>query len=120
CFTAGTIVETPDGSVAIETLKVGDPVVTRHGIKPLKWVGKRRLDVIDLMANPKLLPIRIPAGAMGNGLPRRDVSVSPQHRIMIRSAIAERMFSTSEVLMPAKSLVGHNGIDVDGTVREVV
>lgn len=119
CFTAGTMIETPKGAVAIETLKVGDLVTTRHGEKPLKWLGKRRLDVIDLMGNPKLLPVVIPAGSFGNGLPRRKLALSPQHRVLVRSALAKRMFGAQEVLIPAKSLIGHNGTATDGATREV-
>jgi hypothetical protein len=119
CFTAGTLVDTPKGKVAIETLREGDLVMTRNGPKALSWIGKRNLDAIDLAGNPKLLPVRVPAGAFGNGLPTRDVSFSPQHRVVIRSSIAERMFGSSEVLVSVKQLVGVNGIDVDGDVRSV-
>ncbi|MFN3524616.1 MAG: Hint domain-containing protein, partial [Paracoccus sp. (in: a-proteobacteria)] len=119
CFTAGTMIETENGLVAVETLNEGDMVKTRNGFQPLRWIGKRKLDAVDLRGNPKLLPIRVPAGAFGNGLPSRDVSFSPQHRVLIRSSIAERMFGSSEVLVPVKQLVGFSGIDVDGEVREV-
>jgi hypothetical protein len=119
CFTAGTMIETAAGTVAIETLREGDMVMTRNGLQPLRWIGKRRLDAIDLAGNPKMLPVRVPAGAFGNGLPTRDVSFSPQHRVVIRSAIAERMFGSAEVLVSIKQMIGVNGIDVDGEARKV-
>ena len=65
---------------------------------------------------PKL-PILVPAGAFGNGLPLRDIRFSPQHRVVIRSAIAETMFGAPEVLVAVKQLIGVNGIDVDGDAR---
>lgn len=119
CFTAGTLIDTPNGKIAIETLKPGDLVATHGGIKPVQWIGKRRLDVVDLAANPKLLPVRIPAGAFGNGLPTKDVTFSPQHRVVVRSDIAEHMFKARDVLVPVKSLIGLNGIEIDGSAREV-
>lgn len=119
CFTAGTMVETPDGMVPIETLKAGDPVVTADGVKPVRWIGKRHLGLPDLAGNPKLLPVMIPAGAFGNGLPTQDIRFSPQHRVVVRSEIAQRMFGTSEVLAAAKFLVGLNGIDIDGEAQGV-
>lgn len=119
CFTAGTMIDTPTGKVAIESLREGDLVTTRKGARPVQWIGKRTLDSIDLAANPKLLPVRVPAGAFGHGLPTRDVSFSPQHRVVIRSTIAERMFGSPEVLVSVKQLVGVNGIDIDGDVRRV-
>jgi hypothetical protein len=36
--------------------------------------------------------------------------VSPQHRVLIRSRIAQRMFDADEVLVAAKDLVGLPGI----------
>lgn len=119
CFTAGTMIETPEGLVAIETLQQGDLVLTRNGPQAVRWIGKRRLDSVDLGGNPKMLPIRVPAGAFGNGLPKRDVTFSPQHRVLIRSSIAERMFGSQEVLVPVKQLIGVNGIEVAGDTREV-
>jgi len=119
CFTAGTMVETPNGLVAIETLKAGDLVVTTDGVKPLSWIGKRHLSIVDLAGNPKLLPVLIPAGSFGNGLPTEDVRFSPQHRVVVRSAIAQRMFGAQEVLAPVKHLIGYNGIEIDGEAQEV-
>lgn len=107
CFTSGTLIETADGPRPVDSLAVGDLVVTRdHGLQPLRWVGSRYLSAADLAANPKLIPIRIGAGALGPGRPARDLVVSPQHRIMIRSAIARRMFHSDEVLVPAVKLLG--------------
>lgn len=120
CFTAGTLIATPRGETDVSRLSEGDLVLTRNGAKPIQWIGKRRLDVIDLMANPKLLPIRIPENAFGAGLPKRDLYLSPQHRIVLCSKIAERMFGAPEVLAPAKHLIGIGGIEVEASVREVI
>ena len=119
CFTSGTGITTPKGEVDVARLREGDTVLTRSGSRPIRWIGKRRLDVIDLMANPKLLPVRIPANALGANLPKRDLLLSPQHRVVITSAIALAMFGALEVLVAAKHLIGLNGIEVAGTTREV-
>ncbi|WP_196216728.1 Hint domain-containing protein [Paracoccus shanxieyensis] len=111
CFTAGTLIDTPDGPVAVETLQPGARVLTRdNGAQPLRWVGQRRLEAGDLAQNPKLHPIRIGADALGPGLPSRDLIVSPQHRVLVRSAIAQRMFGASEVLVAARQLLALDGI----------
>lgn len=121
CFAAGTLIDTPDGAVPVETLVAGRAVSTRNGTRTIRWIGKRRLDLIDLMANPKLLPVVIRSGAFGNGQPYRDLRVSPQHRLAVRSKISERIFGAEEVLVPARLLVLQDGIDcqIDGAVREV-
>ncbi|WP_143524422.1 Hint domain-containing protein [Phaeovulum vinaykumarii] len=119
CFTAGTPIATPAGPVAVETLAEGDLVVTRAGVRPIRWIGRRRLDLVDLMANPKILPIRVAAGAFAPGRPARALRFSPQHRLVVRSAIAQAMFGAPEVLVAARHLLGLDGIEVDGETRTV-
>lgn len=114
CFTRGTLIGTPNGAVAIENLRVGDLVMTRdHGPQPIRWIGSRLLSCADLTDNPKLRPVRISAGALGPDIPQSDLIVSPQHRILVRSNIAQKMFGTHEVLVAAKQLLQVTGIDID-------
>lgn len=120
CFTRGTMVATPHGLVAIETLKPGDLVLTRdHGAQPLRWVGSRRLDAVDLRHRPKLRPIRIRAGALAPSIPAEDLLVSPQHRMLVQSKIAQRMFGAPEVLAAAKQLLELDGVDIAEDVDSV-
>ena len=120
CFTRGTLIETPDGQRPIETLAIGDEVLTLdRGPQRIRWIGSRTLTGHDLKEKPKLRPVRIEAGALGSGLPQRDLLVSPQHRMLVRSAIAIRMFDTSEILVPSHTLVGFPGISVEDTDSEV-
>lgn len=121
CFASGTLIDTPGGPVPVETLIAGRTVTTRNGTGTIRWIGTRRLDVIDLMANPKLLPVVIRAGAFGNGQPHSDLRVSPQHRLAVRSKISQRIFGADEVLVPAKLMAHQDGLDcqIDGDVREV-
>lgn len=120
CFASGTMILTDDGERPVETLSVGDLVWTRdHGFQPLRWSGKRSLDAIDLAAMPKVMPIRIRAGALGPNNPDRDLTVSPQHRVLVRSAIAQRMFDASELLVAARQLTDVPGIEVLSDVQSV-
>lgn len=106
--------------MAIEELQRGDRVETLdNGFQTIRWIGSRRITAEELAANPRLLPIRIRAGALGNGLPLEDVLVSPQHRVMLKSRIAERMFGESEILVAAKQLLLIEGIDVASNVDYV-
>lgn len=112
CFTRGTIIETDKGPRAIETLRAGDLVWTLDsGHQPIRWIGETRLDAQALTDAPQLRPIRIAAGALGNGAPARDLLVSPQHRILLKSRIALRMFGATEVLVAAKQLLSIDGIE---------
>lgn len=114
CFADGTLILTPNGQVLVENLQAGDRVVTMdNDCQRIRWTGSRTLDAIDLAQNPHLRPIRIRAGALGPGLPKQDLVISPQHRVFIRSIVAQRMFGMAEILIPAKKLLGIDGIDVD-------
>jgi len=107
CFTPGTLVLTDRGEVAVERLVPGDKVVTRdRGLQELRWVGRRELSMLDLLAQPELQPVRIAKGAFGTLGPDRAMMVSPQHRVLIEGARAELLFGEAEVLVPAKHLVG--------------
>ena len=117
CFSAATLIETARGPVAAGDLAVGDMVRTRDaGLQPIRWIGRRALDAAALERAPHLRPIRIRAGALGQGLPEADVLVSPQHRVLISSRIAERMFGERQILVAAKQLLLIDGIDVAGDV----
>lgn len=120
CFASGTKIETPDGVKPVETLIDGDLILTRDaGAKPLILNMSRILSRDALEENPKLFPVRISAGALGEGLPRRDLLVSRQHRMLITSKIAERMFGAPEVLISAIRLTDLPGIFVDEDVQSV-
>jgi hypothetical protein len=116
CFVAGTKILTPAGEAPVETLRVGDMLITEdHGARPIRWVGDS-----TVRWSRNMRPVRIRAGALGHGLPRRDLRVSQQHRLLIDSPIVQRMTEDREVLIAAKKLVGLPGIELEegrGTVR---
>jgi hypothetical protein len=89
CFVAGTLIRTPDGEVAVETLKRGDRVLTQDGrIATVDWLG---IQTISMKFADKLrvLPIRIRAGAIAENAPSRDLLVSPDHAILVEGALIQ-------------------------------
>ncbi|RQP05125.1 MAG: hemolysin [Paracoccus sp. BP8] len=120
CFVAGTLIETDRGFVPVEELKLGDMVVTRdNGLQPVRWIGSVRLNAASLRAQPKLRAIRIRAGALGRNTPSTDLLVSPQHRVLVRSKIAMKMFGAMEVLVAAKQLLQVEGVDIAEDLTEI-
>ena len=87
CFMAGTLIRTPDGEVAVETIKRGDLVLAADGrVVPVTWIGRQT--VSTRFADPlRVLPIRIRAGALGENVPARDLLLSPDHAILIDGAL---------------------------------
>ena len=120
CFVAGTRIATRSGEVAVEDLRPGQLVQTvDDGLQPVRWIGVQTIPAARLRATPQLAPVLIRAGALGEGLPLRDLRVSPNHRMLLRSRIAQRMFGQSEVLVAAKFLTAIPGIDIDTDAETV-
>jgi hypothetical protein len=120
CLTEGTLIDTSEGPVAVENLRPGDTIINLDGAHvALRRVFRRRFIGADLGAAPNLRPVRIMAGSMGHGLPRRDLLVSRQHRMLVSSRITRRVLQETEVLVAAVKLTGLPGIFVDETVSEV-
>ncbi|MFB9223245.1 Hint domain-containing protein [Paracoccus cavernae] len=120
CFNRGTFILTDRGEVPVENLRIGDLIMTKdHGLKDVRWIGSRILSSATLEINPQLRPIRIRSGALGRNTPTQDLVVSPQHRVLVRSKIAQRLFNTDEVLVAAKQLLLIDGIDIAFDIHEV-
>ena len=110
CFADDTLIDTPSGPRSVETLDEGDLVLTvDRGAMPLKAVLRRTLGLAELIANPQLRPIRFAPGTVGN---ERELTVSPQHRMLIAGWQAELHFFETELLVPAKFLVNGTTIRV--------
>lgn len=111
CFTPGTMIATPKGEIAVENLRVGDKVITRdNGIQEIRWIGARQMGWQDFAANPHLKPILVRAGSLGDGLPERDMMMSPNHRLLVTNDRTALYFDEHEVLVAAKHLVGGQGV----------
>lgn len=121
CFATGTRIAMADGRhLPVERLRAGDLVATRdNGAQPVAWVGGTHVGPMRLDLQPNLRPIRIARGALGGGLPERDLVVSPQHRMLVRSRIAGRMFGSDEALVAAKHLASLPGFAVENPAQGV-
>ena len=111
CFATDTLIATPSGEKRIQELMPGDRILTADsGPVPVRFVRKRSFDLTYFEKNPRHLPVLIKAGSLGGGLPKRNLRLSPQHRLLARSKVVERMFGSREILVPAAALVGCPGI----------
>lgn len=103
CFAAGTLIDTPDGARPVETLRPGDLVSTLdHGAMGLAWCGRQ----VSRGDGPAA-PVRIAGGVLGND---RPLVLSQQHRVLVRTDHWHDFEPGTEVLVPAKALVGVPGI----------
>ncbi len=84
CFAAGTRIATGDGEIAVERLRAGDVVrLARGGTAAVRWVGHRALRVAGHPRPQDVMPVGVLAGAFGEGVPGRDLLLSPDHAVFV-------------------------------------
>jgi hypothetical protein len=100
CYLKGTQVRTPGGDRPVEALRIGDLVMTRDGqALSVKWIGRRSYRDWLAVGNEDAQPILFKTASIADGVPSRDLYVSPEHAMFIEG-----------VLVPACHLV--NGASV--------
>ena len=88
CYARGTHISTARGEIPIERLAIGDRVLTASGAtRPVIWLGHRAIDISRHPDPVAVRPVRVRAGAFGDGQPRRDLWLSPGHNIAFEGAL---------------------------------
>lgn len=83
CFAAGTLIATPDGETKVETLSIGDMLLTQDGrTVPVKWIGRQ---TVHKLFTPVVAfePVRVSAGALDTGVPHTDLVLTAAHALII-------------------------------------
>lgn len=110
CFVEGTRIRTTRGEVAVEDLVVGDRAwVFENGeeiTRPVIWIGYRDINLAGYPDPFDAQPIRIRRDAFGQAMPSRDLMVSPDHAIFVRTPQLPQ-----GVLVPARLLVNNMTIE---------
>jgi len=88
-------------------------------VQAIRWIGSRQITGGRLVAMPHLRPIRIAAHVLAPGEPDPDLTLSPDHRVLVKGAVAQALFNTDEVLVAARDLVNDRTIRVDRRCRAV-
>jgi hypothetical protein len=116
CFCRGTRILTPGGEVAVETLRIGDLVATASGQqRPIKWLGHRRLNASRHPDPAAIWPIRISAGAFGDGKPTRDLYVTRGHSFLFDDVLiqAEKLVNGATIVQQPRDHVEIWHVELD-------
>jgi hypothetical protein len=88
CFVRGARILTARGEVAVEDLAVGDLAFTVSGdVRPIVWLGHRAIDIFRHPDPEAVRPVRVGENAFGEGLPRRDLWLSPEHAVYVEEKL---------------------------------
>ncbi|MGI4957838.1 MAG: Hint domain-containing protein [Janthinobacterium lividum] len=109
CYCRGTLILTNRGEIAVEALRIGDRLMTHTGeARSLRWIGTRSYSGRFAAGNHDVLPVMIQKDALADGMPRRDLMVSPLHAMYLDG-----------MLVPAASLVNGSSILQARTIDRV-
>ena len=99
-FVPGTLIRTPQGDVAVETLLAGDIVMNEQGdwveLRGTSVLNARQIDVVRIAA-------RQPAGAALT--PSAELLLPADHPVMVSDWRTQIIFGQSQMLARAASLV---------------
>ncbi len=116
-FVTGAHMRSNHGDVPVERLRVGDRVITASGrMRPIVWIGHRTVD-LAFHPNPTAVrPILVSAGAFGEGLPYRDLCLSPGHGVACAGTLIpiERLINARSVVQIEPDSVEYWAVELDG------
>jgi hypothetical protein len=120
CFAKGTMIQTTNGPLPVETLAIGDKIMCGDGTsRRIRWFSERYISEDEMLENPDFRPICIRKDALGDNVPNQDLVVSPQHRVLLSDWRAELLFGAAEVLVPAVHLADDKNITRDHQAKDV-
>jgi hypothetical protein len=103
CFAAGTRLAVGDGETAVEHLREGGMVrlAGSGDLARVRWIGHRRIDLERHPDPDSVRPVRIRAGAFADGVPSRDLLLSPDHAVLCGGTlIPVRMLANGATILP--------------------
>jgi len=110
CFLAGSMIRTPDGDVAVETLRLGSKVVAfvdgEAVERTVTWAGRAHMLAKTGLSDAEAgYPVRILKDALAEGVPYKDMLVTPEHCLFINGGF-----------IPARMLVNGRSVVYDRTM----
>ncbi len=119
CYAEGTRILTARGEILVEALAAGDLLPTMlhgGGLSAIKWIGVSTVRLDNHPDPDRAAPIRIRAGALGQGTPHRDLRLSPEHAMLIDGHLVPAALlvnGASIIREPASGTVRYFHIELD-------
>lgn len=110
CFLSDTMISTPQGTVAVQDITIGDDVLVykngQEAVQKVVWTGKKRALVNTALADDEAgYPVRILKGAISDGVPAKDMLITAEHCLFFDGRF-----------VPARMLVNGSSIFYDTSI----
>ena len=121
-YVSGTAIATTQGITAVESLQIGDELLTHTGtVKSVKWIGRRSYAGRFLTSNSHVHPIRLRTGSLGGGLPLRDLLVSPEHALFLNGLLVPaRLLTNGSTILQERQLMRVDYYHVELDTHQVI
>jgi hypothetical protein len=107
CFVRGTLIRTPDGDVPVESLKLGDRVMTYDdGAQLITWTSNRMV----LFPQGDERPIWVEPNSFGPDQPYQKTGFSPRHCLLQQDPQNQVIFGSDAMLTATRDCVDHSDI----------
>jgi microcystin-dependent protein len=116
CFASGTRLTGASGPIVVEALRIGDLVLTVSGrLAPVRWLGHR---AVALARHPRpfdVMPVRVTAGAFGDGAPARDLVLSPDHAVFVEGRLVpvRHLINGASIVQERRARVTYWHVELD-------
>ncbi len=115
-FVPGTAIATPGGPRPVEALAVGDPVVTRNGVRRVARLAQQVVARADWAFRRDIWPVRVPVGSLGNP---RPIRAAPDQRVLLWGDTVARLCGVAEVSVALSDLVGLRGLTLERPLADL-
>ncbi|MEN3167362.1 Hint domain-containing protein [Gluconobacter sp. OJB] len=126
CFLAGSMIRTPEGDVAVETLRLGSTVLAfvngETVERKVTWAGRSHMIAKAGLTDAEAgYPVRIMQGALAEGVPYKDMLVTPEHCLFINGGfIPARMLVNGRSVVYDRSIAVYDYFHVETAEHSVI
>ncbi|MFT8764667.1 MAG: Hint domain-containing protein [Gluconobacter potus] len=126
CFLAGSMIRTPEGDVAVESLRLGSTVlafVNGEAVeRPVTWAGRAHMVAKAGLGDAEAgYPVRILKDALAEGVPYKDMLVTPEHCLFLNGGfVPARMLVNGRSVIYDRSLPSYDYFHVETAEHSVI
>ncbi|WP_269143330.1 Hint domain-containing protein [Gluconobacter oxydans] len=126
CFLAGSMIRTPEGDVAVESLRLGSTVlafVNGEAVeRTVTWAGRAHMVAKAGLSDAEAgYPVRILKDALAEGVPYKDMLVTPEHGLFLNGGfVPARMLVNGRSVIYDRSLPSYDYFHVETAEHSVI